>query len=74
MEDRLALREPTENWALWRDAGDWVWHPVEGWMTATWFQGPAKARPASSAGPAFCTSSAGAPPTSAASEPSPRRR
>lgn len=35
-----------ENWALWRDAGDWerfatVWHPGEGWMSATWFQGPA---------------------------------
>jgi hypothetical protein len=43
--DKLALRELTENWALWRDAGDWdrfatVWHP-DGWMTATWFQGPA---------------------------------
>jgi hypothetical protein len=35
-----------ENWALWRDAGDWerfatVWHD-DGWMTATWFQGPAR--------------------------------
>ncbi|GHE77197.1 hypothetical protein GCM10017786_03150 [Amycolatopsis deserti] len=45
-EDALALRELTDNWALWRDAGDWdrfatVWHPDEGWMTATWFQGPA---------------------------------
>jgi len=34
-----------QNWALWRDAGDWerfrtVWHD-DGWMTATWFQGPA---------------------------------
>ena len=43
--DRLEIRETVENWALWRDAGDWerfasVWHP-EGWMTATWFQGPA---------------------------------
>ncbi len=43
--DRLAIRETVENWVLWRDAGDWerfatVWHP-EGWMTATWFQGPA---------------------------------
>ena len=31
---------------LWRDAGDWerfatVWHD-DGWMTATWFQGPAR--------------------------------
>ncbi len=44
-EDRLAIREVVENWALWRDAGDWdrfatVWHD-DGWMTATWFQGPA---------------------------------
>jgi len=45
MEDRLAIVEVVENWALWRDAGDWerfrtVWHD-DGWMTATWFQGPA---------------------------------
>jgi hypothetical protein len=45
-EDKLAIRETVENWVLWRDAGDWerfatVWHP-EGWMTATWFQGPAQ--------------------------------
>ena len=44
--DRLAIREVIENWALWRDAGDWdrfatVWHD-DGWMTATWFQGPAR--------------------------------
>ena len=44
-EDELAIREVIENWALWRDAGDWerfatVWHD-DGWMTATWFQGPA---------------------------------
>jgi hypothetical protein len=44
-EDQLAIREVIENWALWRDAGDWdrfatVWHE-DGWMTATWFQGPA---------------------------------
>jgi hypothetical protein len=43
--DKLAIRELIENWALWRDAGDWdrfatVWHD-DGWMTATWFQGPA---------------------------------
>ena len=43
--DQLAIRELIENWALWRDAGDWdrfatVWHD-DGWMTATWFQGPA---------------------------------
>jgi hypothetical protein len=44
-DDRAAIRAVIENWALWRDAGDWerfatVWHP-DGWMTATWFQGPA---------------------------------
>jgi hypothetical protein len=44
--DRLAIREAVENWVVWRDAGDWerfrtVWHP-DGWMTATWFQGPAE--------------------------------
>ena len=43
--ERLAIRELIENWVLWRDAGDWdrfatVWHD-DGWMTATWFQGPA---------------------------------
>jgi hypothetical protein len=43
--DRQAIRETVENWVLWRDAGDWdrfatVWHS-DGWMTATWFQGPA---------------------------------
>ena len=43
--DSLAIREIVENWALWRDAGDWerfatVWH-ADGWMSATWFQGPA---------------------------------
>jgi hypothetical protein len=44
--DKLAIREIVENWVLWRDAGDWerfatVWH-ADGWMTATWFQGPAQ--------------------------------
>ena len=45
LHDRLAIRELVENWALWRDAGDWerfatTWH-AQGWMMATWFQGPA---------------------------------
>ena len=44
-DDRLAIIETVNNWALWRDAGDWerfrtVWHE-DGWMSATWFQGPA---------------------------------
>ena len=43
--DRLAIRDLIENWALWRDAGDWerfatVWHD-DGVMMATRFQGPA---------------------------------
>ena len=45
MDDKAAIVEVVHNWALWRDAGDWerfrtVWHD-DGWMTATWFQGPA---------------------------------
>ena len=44
--ERQSIRELIENWVLWRDAGDWdrfatVWHD-NGWMTATWFQGPAR--------------------------------
>jgi hypothetical protein len=43
--ERLRIRELIENWAVWRDAGDWerfatVWHD-DGVMMATWFQGPA---------------------------------
>jgi hypothetical protein len=45
MSDRLAIRELVENWAVWRDAGDWerfrtVWHD-DGVMMATWVQGTA---------------------------------
>ena len=45
-EDRLLIRDLVENWAVWRDAGDWerfatVWHD-DGFMMATWFQGPAR--------------------------------
>ena len=44
--DKLAIREIVENWVVWRDAGDWerfrtVWHD-DGYMMATWFQGPAE--------------------------------
>jgi hypothetical protein len=44
-EDRLAIRDLVENWAVWRDAGEWqrfrtVWHD-DGIMMATWFQGTA---------------------------------
>jgi len=43
VQDKLAIRELIENWAVWRDAGDWerfatVWHD-DGVMMATWFQG-----------------------------------
>ena len=43
--DRLAITEVVNNWVLWSDSGDFarfasVWHD-DGWMTATWFQGPA---------------------------------
>ena len=45
LNDKAEIIEVVQNWALWRDAGDWerfrtVWHD-DGWMTATWFQGPA---------------------------------
>lgn len=44
-EDRLTIREVVERWVISSDSGDWerfatVWHD-DGWMTATWFQGPA---------------------------------
>jgi hypothetical protein len=43
--DAALIRACVENWVVWRDAGDWerfatLWHS-DGWMTATWFQGPA---------------------------------
>lgn len=46
MVERLRVREVVENWAVWRDSGDWerfrtVWH-TDGVMMATWFQGPAE--------------------------------
>jgi hypothetical protein len=45
MDDHAQIRQLVENWVLYRDAGDWarfatLWHD-DGWMTATWFQGPA---------------------------------
>ena len=44
-QDRAAIRDLIESWALWRDAGMWdrlrtVWH-ADGQMMATWFQGSA---------------------------------
>jgi len=45
VEDRRAIRDLIENWAVWRDALMWdrfrtVWHD-DGRMMATWFQGTA---------------------------------
>jgi len=45
LQDRLAITHVVNDWVLWSDSGDWdrfatVWHE-DGWMTATWFQGPA---------------------------------
>ncbi|NNN19100.1 MAG: nuclear transport factor 2 family protein [Acidimicrobiaceae bacterium] len=44
--ERLRIRELVENWALWRDAGDWdrfrtLWSE-DGTMMATWTQGSAE--------------------------------
>ena len=44
LQEKFAIREVVENWAIWRDAGDWdrfrtVWHD-DGYMMATWFQAP----------------------------------
>jgi hypothetical protein len=44
--ERLRIREVVQNWAVWRDAGQWerfrtVWHPGAR-MMATWFQGSAE--------------------------------
>jgi SnoaL-like protein len=46
MDDQQQIRKLIENWAVYRDAGDWerfatVWHD-DGFMMATWFQGPAQ--------------------------------
>jgi SnoaL-like domain len=45
VSDAGEIRELVDNWALWRDAGDWerfatVW-TRDGRMSATWFEGPA---------------------------------
>jgi hypothetical protein len=44
LADRLAIRDVVETWANARDSGDWeafrgAWHD-DGYMMATWFQGP----------------------------------
>jgi hypothetical protein len=45
LADRLAIRDVIETWVIARDSGDWetfrgTWHD-DGYMMATWFQGPA---------------------------------
>src|SRR5690606_39936139 len=44
--DKSAIVEVVNNWVIWSDSGDFerfatVWHD-DAWMTATWFQGPAR--------------------------------
>lgn len=44
--DELAIHAVVNDWVIWSDSGDWerfstVWH-ADAWMTATWFQGPAR--------------------------------
>lgn len=44
MDDETEIRRLVERWAVTRDALDWagfrtVWH-ADGWMNATWWQGP----------------------------------
>ena len=46
-QEAMQIRALVENWAIWRDSGDWnrlrtVWHD-DGLMVATWFQGTAEA-------------------------------
>jgi hypothetical protein len=46
LTDRLAIRDVVETWVIARDSGDWdtfrgTWHD-DGYMMATWFQGPAE--------------------------------
>jgi len=45
-EDRQDITELIQNWAFWRDTGEWdsllaAFHP-QGRMNATWYSGPAK--------------------------------
>ncbi|HTR96099.1 MAG TPA: nuclear transport factor 2 family protein [Trebonia sp.] len=44
LSDRLAIRDVVESWALARDSANWEWFRRQwhddGYMMATWFQGP----------------------------------
>jgi hypothetical protein len=47
MSDAAEIRDVVDNWAIWRDSGDWerlrgAWHS-DGRMVATWFEGTADA-------------------------------
>jgi hypothetical protein len=58
LDDRLRIREAVENWAVWRDAGDWdrfrtLWH-ADGRMMATWLQGGVDAFEARRVSPTAC--------------------
>lgn len=82
-QETARVRKVVEDWAVLRDAGDWdafsrVWHP-EGWMTATWFQGPyhefiAVSREGFERGVQIAHFLGGFGAISAKPEPSPRRR
>jgi hypothetical protein len=46
LADRFVIRDVIETWVIARDSGDWetfrgTWHD-DGYMMATWFQGPAE--------------------------------
>ena len=44
LADRIAIRDVVESWALARDSANWEWFREQwhddGYMMATWFQGP----------------------------------
>ncbi len=44
LADRLAIRDVVESWVIARDSADWEWFRQQwhddGYMMATWFQGP----------------------------------
>ena len=44
LADRLAIKDVVESWAIARDSADWDWFRAQwhddGYMMATWFQGP----------------------------------
>jgi hypothetical protein len=44
LADRLAIRDVVESWVIARDSADWAWFREQwhedGYMMATWFQGP----------------------------------